>query len=139
MRTLLIASGNSLRGDDGIAHRVLQLLSADAEARSVLQLTPELAADIAGFDTVIFLDASVGSQTVTLEEVPKPAAPSALTHVTKPSEIVALSSALFGFQGRALQCRVPVADFGAGEKLSLYAEDFAKEAAQLLARSGVKT
>lgn len=139
MRTLFIATGNFLRGDDAVAHRVLQLLGDGVETRSVMQLTPELAADIATFDRVVFLDAAAGSETVTLEDVPKPAAPAALTHVSKPSEIVALSAALFGFQGHALQCGIPVADFTAGEGLSRYAERFASEAAQLLAQRGVGT
>lgn len=132
MRTLLIACGNSLRGDDGVAHRVLELLGASAEARSVMQLTPELAAEMAGFDTVVFLDATVGIQTVTIENVPKPTAAATWTHVSRPSEIVALSTALFGFRGRAVECRIPVADFTAGGRLSPVAERFAHEAAQLL-------
>jgi Ni,Fe-hydrogenase maturation factor len=132
MRTLFIASGNSLRGDDGVAHRVLELLGASAEARSVMQLTPELAAEIAGFDTVIFLDAAVGIQTVTMEDVPKPRAAATLTHVSRPAEIVALSTALFGFRGRALECRIPAADFAAAQQLSPVAERFANEAARLL-------
>jgi hydrogenase maturation protease len=134
MRTLLIACGNSLRGDDGVAHRVLELLGASAEARSVMQLTPELAAEIAGFDTVVFLDAAVGIQTVTIENVPKPTATATLTHVSRPAEIVALSTALFGFRGRALECRIPAADFAAGQQLSPLAERFAKEAAWLLGK-----
>jgi len=131
MRTLLIACGNSLRRDDGVAHRVVELLGA--EARSVMQLTPELAAEMAGFDTVVFLDAAVGIPTVTLEAVPKPTAAATLTHVSRPADIVALATALFGFQGRALECRIPVADFAAGQQLSPMAERLANEAAQLLA------
>jgi hydrogenase maturation protease len=132
MRTLLIACGNSLRGDDGVAHRVLELLGARAEARSVMQLTPELAAEIAGFDTVVFLDAAAGIQTVIIEDVPQPTAPAPLSHVSRSSEVVALSIALFGFHGRALECRIPVADFAAGQQLSPVAERFANQAAQLL-------
>jgi hydrogenase maturation protease len=135
MRTLLIALGNSLRGDDGVAHRVLELLGARVEARSVMQLTPELAAEIAGFDTVVFLDAAAGIQTVTMEDVPEPTAAATLTHVSRPAEIVALSTALFGFRGRALECRIPVADFTAGQQLSPLAEHFANEAAQLLGQT----
>jgi len=99
MRTLLIASGNSLRGDDSVAHRVVALLGPDArtEVRSVLQLTPELAAEIAGFEMVIFLDAAVGSQAVTIADVPNPSGPPSLSHVSRPSEIVALAVELFGF------------------------------------------
>lgn len=139
MRTLIVASGNSLRGDDGVAHRVLELLDARAESRSVLQLTPELAAEIANVDTVIFIDAAVDGSVVTVEPVPRPTSPPALTHVSNPSDIVALSAALFGFRGRALQCRIPVTDFAPGEGLSPYAENFAQEAARLLSQSGVRT
>jgi len=132
--TLLVASGNSLRGDDGAAQRVLELVGpeAKAEMRSVMQLTPELAAEMAGFDTVIFLDAAADSETVTVTEVPKPEGPASLTHVSRPSEIVALASALFDFKGRAFECRIPAHDFDTGEGLNARTETFAREAARLV-------
>jgi hydrogenase maturation protease len=141
---LLIAVGNPLRGDDGVAHRVLELLGPEVaaemevETRSVLQLTPELAAEMAGFESVVFLDAAVDSRSVTIREVPGLCGPASLTHVSRPSEIVALATKVFGFKGRALQCRIPVDHLDAGEGLSAQAESFAREAAGLLIKSQIQ-
>jgi Ni,Fe-hydrogenase maturation factor len=134
MRTLLIACGNCWRGDDGAAHRVLDLLGPDigAQLRSVQQLLPELAGEIAEANLVVFLDAAIDCDRLSLEAVLEPEAPPALTHVSRPSEIVALSRALFRFKGLAFQCRIPVADFATGEKLSPSAAVFAEEAARML-------
>jgi len=118
-RTLLVAIGNSLRRDDGIAHAALRQWSAqDAEKLSVIQLTPELAETIANFDTVIFLDADVTANHITIEPVSaKPPLPS-LSHASSPAEVAALARSLYGFRGEALVCRIPAADFSFGEGLS---------------------
>jgi hypothetical protein len=82
MRTLLIALGNPLRGDDGVAHAVIRLLEprTGITTRALLQLTPEFAAELSGFDVAVFLDADVNAQEVSIEPmasiVPRPA----LTH-----------------------------------------------------------
>ena len=61
VKSLVIGYGNSLRSDDGIGVRVAEIV-ADwylPEVRSLClpQLTPELAADLAKVDLVIFVDA----------------------------------------------------------------------------------
>jgi Ni,Fe-hydrogenase maturation factor len=134
MRTILIACGNLLRGDDGAAQRVLDLVGphSGAELRSVQQLLPELAGEIADAELVVFLDAAIDCDGLSLEPVREPEAPPALTHVSKPSEIVVLSRTLFGFKGLAFQCRIPVADLSTGAGLSPFAESFAQEAARIL-------
>jgi len=134
MRTLLIACGNCWRGDDGVAHRVLELLGphSGAELRSVQQLLPEMAGEIAEADVVVFLDAAIDCDRLSVEAVREPEAPPALAHVSRPSEIVAVSRALFGFKGLAFQCRIPVADLATCQGLSPSAEGFAGEAARIL-------
>lgn len=131
MRTLLIASGNRLRGDDGVAHRVAALLP-DVPCLSVMQLTPELAAGIAEFQRVVFLDADVTAGSLRLEPLDPAAGPPALTHVLRPMEIVALSRALFGFSGDAFVYRIPAEDLSVKEGLSPRATELAAEAADLL-------
>ena len=63
MVSLVIGYGNDLRSDDGagrvVADRLDALALPDVTVRSVIQLTPELALEIAKFDTVVFVDASV--------------------------------------------------------------------------------
>ena len=50
---LVIGIGNPLRGDDGVG----PLLAEQAGGRSVHQLTPELAAELAELEAVLFIDA----------------------------------------------------------------------------------
>jgi len=131
MRTLLIAAGNSLRRDDGVALAVLEML--DAESLAVFQLTPEVAADLAGYDTVIFIDADTGAAELKIEPMDESRSPSgAFTHVSAPSEIVTLARSLYGFEGRALVCRIPVKDLSHGEGLSGRASALAAQAAEKL-------
>jgi hydrogenase maturation protease len=68
---LCIAIGNPLRGDDGVAHHVLELLPQYEQMRvlEVIQLMPELASEITGADAVIFLDADASVTEVTFEVV----------------------------------------------------------------------
>jgi len=62
---LVIGIGNPLRGDDGVgallAEQAAVLTAAEAggsvAVRSVQQLTPELAAELAHLDAVLFIDA----------------------------------------------------------------------------------
>ena len=68
MKTLFIACGNPMRRDDGVASEALRRLAQtpDRESRSVHQLTPELAAEAARFDRVVFLDADIRAARVTI-------------------------------------------------------------------------
>lgn len=122
MRTLLIACGNSLRCDDGAAHEVLRLIgpapAADRESRAVQQLTPEIAQEMTSFGRVIFLDADARCARPVIEPVPDSTSRSALTHATDPAEIVALSRALFAFDGEAFAYRIPARDFSLGEAMA---------------------
>ena len=131
MRTLVIAIGNPLRRDDGAAHQVVT--PPDADRRSALQLTPEIAQEIAGYDSVVFLDADVSAKEVRIEPVDSLPTASALTHVAKPSEIVALARALFGFTGRAYTCHIPVSDLSEGEGLSPHTDELAQQASRAVA------
>jgi Ni,Fe-hydrogenase maturation factor len=117
MRTLLIACGNSLRRDDGAAREVLRLIAPAPHRvlRTVQQLTPELAEEVAHFDRVVFLDADAASDTLAIEAVESPAPHSPLTHFSTPAEIVAIARGLYGFTGEALLCRIPAGDFSPGE------------------------
>lgn len=131
MNTLLIASGNPLRGDDGVAHEVLRFISPGTNhtIRSVQQLTPELAEEIAGFSRVVFIDADVERKALAIEQVCRTVTRSQLTHASSPEEIVDLASALFGFSGQAFVCRIPARDFSAGEAPTREALQSAREAA----------
>jgi hydrogenase maturation protease len=133
--TLLVAIGNTLRRDDGAAHRVLELLElpAGVQTTSCHQLTPELSEEIGAADTVIFIDADVNPGSAKLEPLEPGAGLNPLGgHFLRPQELLAIAQRLFAFQGKAWLCHVPGADFGDGEGLSPMAEANARAAAQLI-------
>lgn len=132
--TLIIGIGNTLRRDDGVAERVLELLGDVAPARrlSCHQLLPELAEEIATAERVIFVDADLEPGAPRLEPLAPRAAGTLAGHSLGPAQLLALASALYGFQGQAWLCRVPGEDFGDGLGLSPQAETNARQAAQLL-------
>ena len=134
MRTLLIALGNDLLSDDGVAHEVPRALTphADIETRSLIQLTPEVAEEIAGYDLAVFIDADASAPEVIFEPVDEVPPAHALTHVSTPGEVVVFSRTLFGFSGRAILCRIPAADFSAGAGISKGASHAARLAASQL-------
>ena len=130
----MIAIGNPLRRDDGVARRVLDLLPPrpDLFSKAVLQLTPELAPELSGFDPVVFIDADVGAGAVKIEACGESGSPPTLSHGTEPASLVALARQLFAFEGRVFLCRIPAEDFSAGAGLSGRAEDAAAEATRQL-------
>jgi hydrogenase maturation protease len=135
--SVYIAIGNSLRGDDGAAQRVLNSIDAAAGSRriSVLQLTPEIAAEIAGAQTVIFIDASVGEEQPRVERIEAGGRSTPLAHAMSPAEVVCLAQRLYTFAGEAFLCRLPASSFHDAERLSPFAEEGARAACALLQRA----
>jgi hydrogenase maturation protease len=132
---LLVAIGNTLRRDDGAAHRVLELLGPDTgyETLACHQLLPEMAEDMAAADLVIFIDADLGAGPSRLEPLQAGISSNPLGgHFLRPEELVALSNRLFNFKGSAWLCRVPGEDFGDGQGLSRLAEENCRRAAHIL-------
>ena len=132
MQALVIAIGNPLRRDDGAAHYVH--VPRGVVRHATTQLTPEVAEEVARYETVIFMDADVHAKRVRIEPVEprhpvSSAASGPLTHVLGPAEVVALARKLYGFLGEAYVCRIPVSDLGEGEGLSASAGRFVERAA----------
>jgi hydrogenase maturation protease len=133
MKRLYLALGNPLRGDDGVAARVLDLLGPGQGRKLTLhQLTPEVAADLQGVDEAFFIDADPAAYAPRIERIdPGPHLPAG-SHTASPGAIVHLARRLFGYQGDAYLCRVPARDFPFREQLSAEAEAQAHAAAELL-------
>jgi hydrogenase maturation protease len=132
---LCIAIGNSLRGDDGVAHRVLQLINAGegVSLRKVVQLTPEIAADIATAQRVIFIDADPLCVKPRIEPVTHHALRrTPLAHGMSPAEVVSLANYFYGFASAAFLCRVPASNFDGSQELSPQAEAGARAAAHIV-------
>jgi hydrogenase maturation protease len=121
---LIIGYGNTLRGDDGAGYRLAETIAQwnfpDVRSLSVHQLTPELAAEIADAQTILFIDAATSPQ-----ETPptvQPLAPhdreGTLQHHADPRSLLALTRALYGGSPNAYQILIPVETFDFGESLS---------------------
>ncbi len=76
MAALVIGYGNDLRCDDGagraVADRIEAMALPGVEVRSVQQLAPELALDIACAETVVFVDASIDVAETTCDACARP-------------------------------------------------------------------
>ena len=127
---LVIGYGNDLRGDDGagrvVADRIDALDLAGVTVRSVTQLVPELALDVAAADRVLFVDADVTVSDLVLRPVAGAATdrrgcdgPGPLTHHVTP-EVLVGSAAVVGADGPATveQLSIPASGFDVGSPLS---------------------
>lgn len=153
-RDLLIGIGNPLRGDDGVAALLLEELAeewrasrtAGVELHAVHQLTPELAAAVAGARRVLFVDACVSPQTVepwierlaSLEVLPPSAGAAGQAidglgfHQLAPVTLLALANLLFGWRGEGALLRVPAFAFPHGLRFSASLERALPRARELV-------
>jgi len=120
---LVIGYGNELRGDDAsgpcVARRVADWGRPEVDGLAVHQLTPELAAALAGAEVVVFVDARVedGGREVCLRRLE--AGPgTVMGHTSDPRWLLALAEALHGRRPEAWLATIPAADFGLGGRLS---------------------
>ena len=113
MRSLVIGYGNDLRSDDGagrvVADRISALDLPGVSVRSVLQLTPELALEMAETETVVFVDASVEvSETTATPVMPDPDAQSPISHYSTPERLLAMTATVGTPPSRAVAISIPV-------------------------------
>jgi hydrogenase maturation protease len=104
-RCLILACGNTLRGDDGVglwlAEWAEQRFSDQPGVRIIAdhQWTPELAEDVAHAHSVLFIDCSIGSEPGSLHLTPvEPVSgsPEHNTHHLGAAELLALGRELYG-------------------------------------------
>ncbi len=123
-RVLVIAYGNPLRCDDGVAwqaaEQIRRKLPSLTEVICVHQLTPELAEEISRAGTVIFLDATgngdpgrVVCQTVSAEP-----AQARFSHHLAPTQVLALCDQLYQAKPRGFLISISGECFDHGEGLS---------------------
>jgi hydrogenase maturation protease len=112
---LVIGIGNSLRGDDGVG----ALLAEQVGGRSVQQLTPELAAELAELEEVLFIDAWLAPAGAAPRITAiSPAAGAAESHRLEPAQLLAISQVLYGWAPAAHLLQVPATLFEHGNALS---------------------
>lgn len=122
---LIIAYGNPLRSDDGIAWHAAQLLGekpslSQAEILCVHQLTPELAEEASRASCVIFMDARQDGEAGKISCMPvRPASEEAqCSHLLGPAQVMALCGRLYGITPRAFEVSITGEWFDHGDALS---------------------
>ncbi|HYM77368.1 MAG TPA: hydrogenase maturation protease [Candidatus Dormibacteraeota bacterium] len=127
---LIVAYGNPMRCDDGVAWRAAEILEKDFHPPDVQilrlhQLTPELADTVSRFQRVIFVDAASAEQSlpgeIRIEELPAadPNDPARFSHVLSPQTVVVLAAKLYGAKLQAFLATVTGENFDHGDSLSL--------------------
>jgi len=126
IRILILAYGNPLRGDDGVAGRAAEELSSKFAAPEVEivcahQLAPEMAEKISWVDAVIFIDGAEDGQPgeVRCNSLVEPFAGVRFSHQLSPLAILALAKQLYGASPGAYSVTLTGQCFDHGENLSL--------------------
>ncbi len=139
-KTLLIGWGNPDRQDDGVAWHVLRAVAdrlnlpapdsyeepfecghAQVEFLFLLQLTPELGEDIAGYERVVFIDAAVGAgggEIVTEGMEAQATELPVLSHHLSPEALMVMTRSLYAAQTEALLLTVCGTEFQFSRELS---------------------
>lgn len=122
-RVLVIAIGNPLRCDDGLAWHAAEELSRDEDAPEILrvhQLAPELAEDVSRTSTVIFVDAAGEGEPgkVTYERVSPTSSAAHFSHHFTPAAVLALAETLYGAHPNAFSVTMAGECFDHGDALS---------------------
>ena len=130
-RILIVAYGNPLRSDDGVAWRAADALEArlpksDVEILRLHQLGPELAEIASHSECLIFIDAASEPSSlpgeIRVEQVRReaidPQAASRFSHALSPEVVMALAKSLYGAGPEAFLVTVTGGTFEHGESLS---------------------
>ena len=126
---LIVGYGNELRGDDAVGARVAQAVAdwhlPEVKVQVVHQLMPELAAEVAKTDYVIFVDAcgeESCARTVQLDPIilggHDAQSASAFSHTHGARGVLRLTQQLYGHSPQAWLLQVPSEGFAFGEPLS---------------------
>jgi hydrogenase maturation protease len=124
-RVLILAYGNPLRSDDGLAWRATDALegkfpATEVEILRLHQLAPELAETVRHCSAVIFVDAAEGGTPgeVRCEELRDTAAETRFSHQLSPQAVLALARQLYDATPRAFCVTMTGQSFDHGETVS---------------------
>lgn len=129
-RVLIVAYGNPLRSDDGVAWRAAdalegKLASVDVEILRLHQLAPELAERVSRSEWIVFIDAASEPSRlpgeIRVEEIRSEVDrndETRFTHVLSPQTVLALAAGLYHTKPKALLVTLTGDNFDHGEVLS---------------------
>jgi hydrogenase maturation protease len=154
----VVGFGNAFRRDDGVGFAVLNALrarlgqpplDADEDGYDDLghpvdmlllhQLVPELAANLAGYELVVFVDAHMGTipEPIRQEELTACYRAATVSHQVHPCTLLAMAQELYGHSPHGILLSIRGHDFDFGEGLSPETQALVPEAVdRLLALAG---
>ena len=148
VRCLILACGNTLRGDDGVGPWLANWAEARFRAQAVVQVlcrqqwTPELAKDVAHAESVLFIDWSVesGPGSVRLVSIEPAAGDAGLaTHHLGAAELLDLGRKLYASLPReAMLLTVGAGTMELGEQFSGAVKAVLPEACSLLEETAIR-
>lgn len=117
---LVIGFGNPLAGDDAAGPEAAARLDgrAGVVVKIVHQLTPDLAADVAAANRVIFVDAAAGGRVVCSAPIAPVEDAPAVTHALGPQAVLSLARDVYGRIPPAFLVTIPGYQFSLGRSLS---------------------
>jgi hydrogenase maturation protease len=116
-QVVVIGYGNTLRSDDGAGQQVATLVEdwqlPQVRSLAVHQLTPELAAELATAQMVIFVDAYPESSTVQVHSLTDqvPETTDRLGHTSNPRSLLNLARTLYDATPTAWWVLIPAVNF----------------------------
>ena len=136
-RVLVIAYGNPLRCDDGIAWRVAEEIrrtGPEAAIRCVHQLTPELAEDASHASFVIFVDARRNGEPgeVRCHPVRADHISVKFSHTLEPAQVLAMCNQVYATEPRGFLVSIAGQSFDHGETLSSRVADALPQAVAMI-------
>jgi hydrogenase maturation protease len=123
---LVIGYGSTLRGDDRVGYQVAETVGewqlSQVRSIAVHQLLPELAADIAEVEIVVFVDAVVAIDSptpdITITPIFAGDDENFSTHIITPQLLLGMTQKLYGAIPVAYLLTIPAIDFTLGATLS---------------------
>lgn len=136
---VVIGVGSDLRSDDGAGRRVAnaieELSLPGVEVRSQPQLTPELATLVAGRRLVVFVDADVEVDRLTVRPITADAsARTIMAHHGHPGGVLALVDTIGEQPASALLVSLPATDLSLGDQFSPATARAVEEAVSVVRR-----
>jgi hydrogenase maturation protease len=133
---LVVGYGSDLRRDDAVGRRVADAVAdrclPDVHVLSLHQLTPEVAADVAGKAAVVFVDADVQASEVSVRRLRRGPVDTVTTHHVSPGALLELAALLGAVPDHAHVVSVPAVDLRIGTGLSAVAAAGVQDATDLV-------
>jgi len=117
-KILLVGFGNPFRRDDGLGIKLLDLIDDKVEKLKVQELTFDMAEIFKDYDIVIFIDASIEGDEISLKKITEEKTFSPLTHHTSCEELLSWTRTLYNKNPEFYLLSIRGYDFDFGEEIS---------------------